>query len=344
MGIDKDGKPKANYQPGMDIIAQCTILGEGVRGSCTKQLIDRFDMHGKNPQSYETGIKEIWRVQPEKHKPGRVVHGSMFPDFFGQINGMWLYDMGDNLISYGFVTPLSAEDPNNDPHRAAQEFKRDSPFMRDLLEGAELVRYGAKCVPAGGLYGQPKLYTNGAMLVGDSAGMLNIMKLAGIHQAIKTGMLAAEAVIDGLKAKDFSSKTIGSYAERYKESWAYEEHYEARNFTGSNEISPVFGMAPQHPAHDCHQGPRALRLHPDRTSSCGHEEDLGNSERAAKSRALRTRWCPHLLEGASRRLLRHPTRGRSAAPSQSRRHQRVFDELPHGLWQSVREVLPRCGL
>jgi electron-transferring-flavoprotein dehydrogenase len=242
MGIDKEGKPKANYQPGMDIIAGCTILGEGVRGSLTKQLIDRFEMHGKNPQTFETGIKEIWRVKPEKHKPGRVIHGSMFPDFFGEINGMWLYDMKDDLVSFGFVTPLSSEDPNNDPHRAAQEFKRDSPFMRDLLEGAELVRYGAKCIPTGGLHAMPKLYTNGAMLVGDSASMLNIMKLAGVHMAMKSGMLAAETLVDALKAKDFSSKTLGGYAERFKESWAYQEHLEARNFTGSNEISPLFGM------------------------------------------------------------------------------------------------------
>jgi len=242
MGIDKEGKPKAVYQPGMDIIAGCTILGEGVRGSLTKQLVDRFEMHGKNPQTFETGIKEIWRVKPEKHQPGRVVHGSMFPDFFGQINGMWLYDMKDNLVSFGYVTPLSSEDPNNDPHRAAQEFKRDSPLMRDLLEGAELVRYGAKCIPTGGLHAMPKLYTNGAMLVGDSASMLNIMKLSGIHMAIKSGMLAAETLIDGLKAQDFSSKTLGGYAERFKGSWAYEEHREARNFTGSNEIAPLFGM------------------------------------------------------------------------------------------------------
>ncbi len=242
MGLDREGKPKANYQPGMDIIAGVTVFGEGVRGSCTKQLIDRFEMQGQNPQTYETGIKEIWRVKPEKHVPGRVIHGSLFPDFLGQINGMWLYDMGDNLVSYGFVTPLSTEDPNNDPHRAAQEFKANSPFMRDLLEGAELVRYGAKCIPTGGLYAMPKLYTNGAMLVGDSAGMLNIMKLAGIHMAIKSGMLAAEAIVDGLKAADFSAKTLGSYTERFRNSWAYEEHREARNFTGGNEISPLFGM------------------------------------------------------------------------------------------------------
>jgi len=242
MGIGKDGKPKANYQPGMDIFAGVTVLGEGVRGSCTKQLVDRFGLEGANPQTYETGIKEIWRVKPEKHQPGRVVHGSMFPDFFGQINGMWLYDMKDHLISFGYVTNLSSEDPTNDPHRAAQEFKRDSPFMRDLLEGAELVRYGAKCIPTGGLYAQPKLYTNGAMLVGDSASMLNIMKLAGIHMAIKSGMLAAETLVDALAKRDFSAKTLGDYAERFKESWAYDEHLEGRNFTGSNEIAPLFGM------------------------------------------------------------------------------------------------------
>jgi electron-transferring-flavoprotein dehydrogenase len=242
MGVGKDGQPKANYQQGMDIIAKCTVLGEGVRGSMTKQLVDRFDMHGKNPQTFETGIKEIWKVKPEKHQPGRVVHGSMFPDFFGEINGMWLYDMQDDLVSFGYVTPLGSEDPNNDPHRAAQEFKRDSPFMRDLLDGAELIRYGAKCIPTGGLYAQPKLYTNGAMLVGDSASMLNIMKLAGVHMAIKTGMLAAETILDALKIDDFSTKTLGNYAERFKESWAYEEHMEGRNFTGSNEIAPLFGM------------------------------------------------------------------------------------------------------
>ena len=242
MGIDKDGKEKGTYQPGMDILAGVTVFGEGVRGSCTKQILDRLDMHGKFPQTFETGIKEIWKVKPEKHVPGRVIHGSMFPDFLGQLNGMWLYDMGDNMVSYGFVTPLASEDPNNDPHRASQEFKRDSPFMRDLLEGAELIRYGAKCVPAGGLNAMPKLYCDGAMLVGDSAGMLNIMKLAGIHTAMKSGMMAAETIIDGIKAADFSAKTLGNYTERFRNSWAYQEHYEARNFSGSNEISPLFGM------------------------------------------------------------------------------------------------------
>ena len=241
MGIDKHGKPKPNYQPGMDIIAKVTVLGEGVRGSLTKQLIRRFELQGENPDTYETGIKEIWRVKPENHKPGRVIHGSEFPRFFSDPHGMWLYDMKDNLVSFGFVTPLNSESPHNDPHLNAQKFKTH-PFMRKLLEGGELVRYGAKCIPTGGLYGQPKLYCNGAMLVGDSANFCNIYKLAGIHMAIKSGMMAAETIIDGILANDFSAKTLGAYTERYKASWAYEEHLEGRNFTGSMEISPLFFM------------------------------------------------------------------------------------------------------
>ncbi|MBW2229421.1 MAG: electron transfer flavoprotein-ubiquinone oxidoreductase [Deltaproteobacteria bacterium] len=241
MGIDKDGNHKPTFQPGMDILAKVTVLGEGVRGSLTKQLVEQFEMDGPNPQSYKTGIKEIWRVKPEKHKPGRVIHGSLFPDAFKAFDGMWLYDMKDNLVSFGYVTEIASENPNNDAHLKAQKFKT-TPFMRNLLEGAELVRYGAKCVPAGGLYSQPKLYANGALLVGDGASMLNIMSLAGIHMAIKTGMLAAETIVDALSKNDFSTVTLGGYTERYKNSWAYEEHLRARNWEGSVEIGPLFLM------------------------------------------------------------------------------------------------------
>jgi electron-transferring-flavoprotein dehydrogenase len=242
MGVDHEGNPKPTFQAGMDILAKVTVLGEGVRGTLTKQLIDNVGLEGENPQTYETGIKEIWRVKPEKHKPGRVVHGSLFPDAFKQMEGMWLYDMKDNLVSFGYVTPLSSENPNNDPHLNAQRFKT-IPFMQDLLEGAELVRYGAKCIPTGALYAQPKLYTNGALLVGDGASMLNIMKLSGVHMAMKTGMLAAETILEAIIQDDFSAATLGTYTERYRNSWAYEEHLEGRNFTGSVEISPLFLMA-----------------------------------------------------------------------------------------------------
>ncbi|MDJ0787291.1 MAG: electron transfer flavoprotein-ubiquinone oxidoreductase, partial [Myxococcota bacterium] len=227
MGIDKDGKQKPTFQPGMDILARCTVLGEGVRGSLSKQLIERMGLEGENPQVFETGIKEIWRIRPEKHVPGRVIHGlipDMLPEAFG---GMWMYDMKDNLISYGVVTALDSHNPYHDPHLWSQKLKTNR-FFRELLDGAELVRYGAKALPMGGLSAMPKLYADGAMLVGDSGGFCNAEKLAGIHLAMKSGMMAAETLIDALAADDFSTVTLGGYTERYRHSWAYEEHYAAR--------------------------------------------------------------------------------------------------------------------
>jgi len=239
MGIDRSGKPKPNFQPGMDIFAKVTVIGEGVRGTLAKQLIDRFDLAGQSPPTFETGIKEIWRIDPKKHVPGRVVHGLQFPEILSHFHGMWLYDMKDNLISYGFVTLLDSESPHCDPHLAAQKFKT-TPWMRWLLEGAELVRYGAKAIPTGGLYAQPKLYADGAMLVGDSASFCNAQNLAGIHMAMKSGMLAAETLVEALAQQDFSAKTLGGYAERYRRSWAWQEHYQARNFGGSIERGTAF--------------------------------------------------------------------------------------------------------
>ncbi len=232
MGVDREGKPKGTYQPGMDILAKVTVLGEGVRGTLSKQLIDRFDLHGENPQVFETGIKEIWKIKPEKHRPGRVIHGIVAHELLNAFGGMWLYDMKDNLVSYGFVSALDAENPYHDPHLTAQRFKTH-PFMRDLLEGGELIRYGAKAIPMGGLYSQPKLYTDGAMLIGDSAGFCNAERLAGVHMAMKSGMMAAEAIADAIAADDYSTTTLGGYAERYRRSWAYDEHYAARNFHGA---------------------------------------------------------------------------------------------------------------
>jgi electron-transferring-flavoprotein dehydrogenase len=210
-----------------------------VRGTLATQLIDRFDLQGPNPQTFETGVKEIWRINPDKHRPGRVVHGMAFPEILKGFHGMWLYDMQDNLISYGFVTLLESENPNTDPHLRAQKFKTN-PWMKWLLEDAELVRYGAKCIPTGGLNSQPKLYTDGALLIGDSASMCNAQNLAGIHMAMKTGMMAAETLIDALAAQDFTSKILGRYAERYRASWAYDEHYQARNFAPSTQRGIVF--------------------------------------------------------------------------------------------------------
>jgi electron-transferring-flavoprotein dehydrogenase len=184
-------------------------------------------------------VKEIWKIDPKKHQPGRVVHAMSFPKILKAFHGVWLYDMQDDLISYGFVTPLNSESPHCDPHLEAQKFKTN-PWMKDLLEGAELIKYGAKVLPNGGLNSQPKLYTDGAMLIGDAASMCNAQNLAGIHTAIKSGMLAAEAIVDALDQQDFTSNTLGGYAERYRNSWAYQEHYQARNFGPSAEKGVYF--------------------------------------------------------------------------------------------------------
>jgi electron-transferring-flavoprotein dehydrogenase len=232
MGVDKNGKRKPNFQPGMDIRAKITVLGEGVRGTLAKQLIEGFGLEGPRPQVYETGVKEIWRIQPEKHRPGRVIHGMVVHELVNAFGGMWLYDMKDNLVSFGFITALDASNPYNDPHLTAQRFKTH-PWMRELLEGAELIRYGAKALPLGGLYAQPKLYVDGALLIGDAAGFCNATKLSGVHMAMKSGMLAAETALDALAKGDFSSVTLGGYAERYRQSWAWAEHYADRNFHGS---------------------------------------------------------------------------------------------------------------
>lgn len=241
MGIDRDGKRKPTFQPGMDIRARVTVLGEGVRGSLTRQLIEDFGLQGENPQVFETGIKEIWRVRPEKHVPGRVIHGMIPANLSKFFGGMWLYDMGDNLVSYGMVCALDAENPFHDPHLEAQKFKTH-PFMRDLLEGAELVRYGAKTIPIGGMTSMPKLYVDGAMIVGDAAGFCNAERLAGVHLAMKSGMMAAEAIADAVASNDFSALTLGGYAERYRRSWAWKEHRQARNFHGAFALGLAFFM------------------------------------------------------------------------------------------------------
>jgi electron-transferring-flavoprotein dehydrogenase len=229
-GIDKDHKPKGVFEPGPEIVARCVVLGEGPRGSCTKQLLGQFpEMNGPNPGVYATGIKEIWKVRPENHQPGRVIHTMGWPhdpDVFG---GSWLYDMKDGMISLGFVTGLDAENPYNDPHDNMQRFKLH-PFIRKLLEGGELVRYGAKTIPEGGLFSQPRLWGDGVLLVGDSGGFCDGFKLKGVHMALKSGMLAAETLVDALAKGDFSGQTLRAIDERYQQSWAYKQHRSARNF------------------------------------------------------------------------------------------------------------------
>ncbi len=229
-GVDNEGNPKGIFEAGPEIRARCVVLGEGPRGSCTRQLLEQFpELAGPNPQVYATGIKEIWRVKPENHRPGRVFHTLGWPQDPDVFGGSWVYDMKDGLVSVGFVTGLDAENPYNDPHDNMQRFKLH-PFMRKLLEGGELVRYGAKTIPEGGLFAQPRLYAEGVLLVGDAAGFCDGFTLKGVHMALKSGVLAAETLVEALEKDDFSAATLQSVQGRYERSWAYAQHRKARNF------------------------------------------------------------------------------------------------------------------
>ena len=198
-GIGKDGKPKADHEPGVDIRAKVTILGEGPRGTLTKQLVSKLGLDAdRNPQIYSTGVKELWEIPEGRLAAGELIHTAGWPLDWETFGGSFIYGFASNQVSLGFVTSLDAPDPWLDPHRKFQEFKQH-PLVASILEGGKLLRYGAKTIPEGGWFSLPQPYFAGGMLVGDSAGFLNISRLKGIHLAMKSGMLAAEATVRALE-------------------------------------------------------------------------------------------------------------------------------------------------
>src|ERR1700719_1976008 len=189
-GVDKEGKPKDNYTPGYELRAKVTVLAEGPRGSLTKEMVNRLKLDGLNPQVYGIGIKELWEVPAGRIDTGYVAHTLGWPLDSSMYGGGWLYALPENRVSLGMVVALEYHDLLFDPHAAFQEFKTH-PFVRKILEGGKLVRYGAKTVPYGGWYSMPKSFIDGGLIIGDSASLLNSQRLKGIHTAIKSGMLAA---------------------------------------------------------------------------------------------------------------------------------------------------------
>ncbi len=207
-GIDKNGNRKPNYQPGIDIKAKVTLLGEGPRGTLTNQLIQKYHLNeGKDPDVYSLGIKEIWELPKGSLKGGRVIHTMGFPLQNETFGGGFIYNMANDLLDIGFVVGLDYKDPYLDPHNEFQRFKTH-PFIQSLLKGGKMVEYGAKTIPEGGYYSVPKLYTKGCLLIGDSASLLNPMRLKGIHMGMKSGMLAAEAVYEALSKNDYSEESL----------------------------------------------------------------------------------------------------------------------------------------
>jgi electron-transferring-flavoprotein dehydrogenase len=242
-GIDKDGKPKANFEPGVDLRAKVTVLGEGPRGSLTKQLTQRLNLNnGREPQVYSLGIKELWELPDDRYPAGRVTHTLGFPSDAKTYGGGWIYGMQNRILNIGYVTGLDYRDPLLDPHAEFQRFKQH-PFLARLLEGGKMIRYGAKTIAAGGPHAMPQVYADGVLLVGDCAGFLNSQRLKGIHTAIKSGMLAAEAIFEALLANDFSAKQLQRYEQLVNDSWIMKELRKIRNFHAGFRHGRWLGLA-----------------------------------------------------------------------------------------------------
>ncbi|MGH9792465.1 MAG: FAD-dependent oxidoreductase [Candidatus Acidiferrales bacterium] len=228
-GVDKDGKPKDNFTPGYELRAKVTVLAEGPRGSLTKQLVAKYHLEGLNPQVYSIGVKELWDVPPGRIEPGFVAHTMGWPVDSSMYGGGWIYGMQNNRVSLGLVVGLEYHDPQFDPHEAMQRYKTH-PFVRRILEGGKLVRYGAKSIPAGGWYSMPRNYVDGGLVIGDSGSFLNAQRLKGIGMGIKSGMLAAETIFEALKAGDTSAAQLSAFQKKVSASWIKKELWETRNF------------------------------------------------------------------------------------------------------------------
>ncbi|PYY03404.1 MAG: electron transfer flavoprotein [Acidobacteria bacterium] len=241
-GLDKQNQQKSNFEPGYDLKAKITILSEGTRGSLTKQLIGRFALDKeRNPQTYGVGVKELWEVPAGRIAPGEVIYTAGWPLTNQEYGGSWIYGSKDNIVSIGFVMGLDYKDPRLDSHHVMQTFKMH-PFVRQLLEGGKMIRYGAKTMPYGGWFAIPPLAGDGWMLTGDSAGFVNSQRLKGIHLAIKSGMLAAESAYEALVDGDFSANQLSSYQSRVDKSWIREELWKVRNFHQGFEHGMFEGM------------------------------------------------------------------------------------------------------
>ncbi|HYY69700.1 MAG TPA: electron transfer flavoprotein-ubiquinone oxidoreductase, partial [Terriglobales bacterium] len=241
-GVDKSNQPKSNFEPGYDLKAKIVILAEGTRGSLAKQLVARFRLDcERSPMTYGVGVKELWELPPGRIAPGEVIYTMGWPLTSREYGGAWVYGGKDNIVSLGFVTGLDYPDPRLDPHRVLQEFKLH-PFVRTLLEGGRMIRYGAKSLPYGGWWAIPPLAGDGWMILGDSAGFLNSQRLKGIHLAIKSGMLAAETAFDALRQNDFSAVRLAGYQRRVENSWIKQELWKVRNFHQAFEHGFWAGM------------------------------------------------------------------------------------------------------
>ena len=229
MGLNRDGTPGPHHQPGMELLAKYTLFAEGCRGHLAKQLEARFNLRdGADPQTYGLGVKELWEVKPENHRPGLVVHTAGWPMDNATYGGGFVYHLEDNLVAVGYVVGLAYTNPYLSPFEEMQRYKTH-PAIRKYLEGGKRLAYGARALTAGGLQSLPRLIFPGGGLIGDDAGFLNAARIKGSHAAIKSGMLAAEVAFDAL-AQGRQRDALTAYPAAFRDSWLYTELHKARNF------------------------------------------------------------------------------------------------------------------
>jgi electron-transferring-flavoprotein dehydrogenase len=277
-GIGKDDAPRSDYSPGIELHAQQTVFAEGCRGSLTKELFEQFDLRSEcDPQVYGLGIKELWEIDPDKHHLGRVVHTIGWPLDAATYGGSFLYHLEDNLLAVGFVVGLGYSNPFLSPFEEMQRFKTH-PKLRPLFERGRRIAYGARAISAGGFQSVPKLTFPGGLLIGDAAGFLNLPKVKGSHTAMKSGMIAAESLVELLKERTRGRGEALSYSTALEKSWVWRELYKVRN------VKPAFkwGLWPAlaYSAFDTYvlRGKAPWTLH--------HEADSETLKRASESKPI----------------------------------------------------------
>lgn len=231
MGIGKDGAEKDSFEPGMEIRGKYTLFAEGCRGHLGKQLLQQYQLDSEvDPQHYGLGIKELWDIDPELHHLGRVVHGAGWPlTENGASGGSFLYHTEDNQVVVGLITDLNYDNPNLSPYEEFQRYKQH-PLIKNTLSGGKRVSYGARAIAKGGLNSLPRQHFPGGLLIGCDAGTLNFAKIKGSHTAMKSGMLAAEVVLEDLIQNDKGGNDLQGYTEKLQQSWLYDELSRSRNF------------------------------------------------------------------------------------------------------------------
>ena len=242
MGIAKDGHHKQDYQPGMELRGKYVFIAEGVRGSLAKEIIAKFNLsEDREPQKFGLGMKELWEVKPANHKQGQVTHTMGWPLGLKTGGGSFMYHLEDNLVSIGFVVHLNYQNPHLYPYMEFQRFKHH-PMIAPVLEGGRRVAFGARAITEGGLQSVPKLAFPGGALIGCSAGFVNVPRIKGSHNAMKTGMLAAEAAVGALQSGRVGD-TLNEYQSAYEGSWVYQDLKKVKNVKPMwSKFGLLFGM------------------------------------------------------------------------------------------------------